>query len=138
MSRIWGERPSHYWVGGVENNRSVSGGSPFIPALQADYKHEFGAGTLSVGAKLTYRQNDVYHEFYELSSGDWVYSDNMSKDMLHTEFVPAAYAMFSSRISKKFTYKVGLRGEFSTVTLNSKHDAIDECNNSFFLAPSLS
>ena len=138
VSKIWGERPSHYFIGGVENNRSVSGGSPFIPSLQADYKHKLNAGTLSAGVKLTYRQNDVYHEFYELAGDKWIYSDAMSKDMLHTELVPAAYAMFSSRIGKKFTYKVGLRGEFSTVTLNSTLDNIDEHNNSFFIAPSLS
>lgn len=138
VSKIWGERPSHYFIGGVENNRSVSGGSPFIPSLQADYKHKLNAGTLSAGVKLTYRQNDVYHEFYELAGDKWIYSDAMSKDMLHTELVPAAYAMFASRIGKKFTYKVGLRGEFSTVTLNSTLDNIDEHNNSFFIAPSLS
>ena len=138
VSKIWGERPSHYFVGGVENNRSVSGGSPFIPSLQADYKHKFGVGTLSAGAKLTYRQNDVYHEFYEFADGEWIYSEAMSKDMLHTELTPAAYAMFASRIGKKFSYKVGLRGEFSTVTLNSKHEAINERENDFFVAPSLS
>ena len=138
VSKIWGERPSHYWVGGVENNRSVSGGSPFIPTLQADYKHKLSRGTLSAGAKLTSRQNDVYHKFYTLSDGEWSYSDTMSKDMLHTELVPAAYAMFASRIGKHFSYKMGLRGEFSTVTIYSKHDAIDERDNSFFLAPSLS
>lgn len=138
VSKIWGERPSHYFVGGVENNRSVSGGSPFIPSLQADYKHKFGVGTLSAGAKLTYRQNDVYHEFYEFADGEWIYSEAMSKDMLHTELTPAAYAMFASRIGNKFSYKVGLRGEFSTVTLNSKHEAINERENDFFVAPSLS
>lgn len=138
VSKIWGERPSHYWVNGIENNRSVSGGSPFIPTIQADYKHKFKAGTLATGAKLIYRRNDVYHEFYQLSGNEWMYSDEMSKDMLHTELVPAAYATFASRIGKKFSYKVGLRGEFSTVTLHSNHDAIEERNNSFFFAPSLS
>ena len=138
VSKIWGERPSHYWVNGIENNRSVSGGSPFIPTIQADYKHKFKAGTLATGAKLTYRRNDVYHEFYQLSGNEWMYSDEMSKDMLHTELVPAAYATFASRIGKKFSYKVGLRSEFSTVTLHSNHDAIEERNNSFFFAPSLS
>ncbi len=138
VSKIWGERPSHYWENGIENNRSVSGGSPFIPALQADYKHKFKTGTLATGAKLTYRRNDVYHEFYQLSQNKWIYSDEMSKDMLHTELVPAIYATFASRIGKKFSYKVGLRGEFSTVTLHSNHDAIDERNNGFFFAPSLS
>ena len=138
VSKIWGERPSHYWVNGIENNRSVSGGSPFIPTIQADYKHKFKAGTLATGAKLTYRRNDVYHELYQLSGNEWMYSDEMSKDMLHTELVPAAYATFASRIGKKFSYKVGLRSEFSTVTLHSNHDAIEERNNSFFFAPSLS
>ena len=138
VSKIWGERPSHYFVGGVENNRSVSGGSPFVPSLQADYKRSFSEGTFSAGAKFTYRQNDVYHEFYEFSGGEWVYSNAMSKDMLHTELVPAVYAMFASYIGKKFVYKFGLRGEFSAITLSSIHDNIDEYNNDFFLAPSLS
>ena len=46
--------------------------------------------------------------------------------------------MFASRIGKNFTYKAGVRGEFSSVKLNSQREAIDECNESFFLAPSLS
>ena len=138
VSKIWGERPSYYSLGGEMINRSVSGGSPLIPALQADYKHKFKAGTLSAGAKLTYRYNTIYHQFYEMSGEDWAYSEAMSNDLLHTELVPAAYAMFASRIGKKFIYKVGLRGEFSTTTLNSKHDAISERENDFFVAPSLS
>lgn len=138
VSKIRGRRPSYYSVGGVQNNRSVSGGSPFIPAMQADYKHKFKLGTLSAGAKLTYRSNDIYHEFYEMSDNGWIYSEIMSNDLLHTELVPAAYVMFASRIGKTFTYKAGLRGEYSSVTLNSRHDAIDERKDSFFLAPSLS
>lgn len=138
VSKIRGRRPSYYSVGGVQNNRSVSGGSPFIPAMQADYKHKFKFGTLSAGAKLTYRSNDIYHEFYEMSDNGWIYSETMSNDLLHTELVPAAYVMFASRIGKTFTYKAGLRGEYSSVTLNSRHDAIDERKDSFFLAPSLS
>ncbi len=138
VSKIWGHRPSYYSLGGEMVNRSNSGGSPFISSLQADYKHKFRAGTLSAGAKLTYRSNDIYHEFYELSADGWAYSEAMSNDLLHTELVPAAYAMFASRIGKKFSYKAGLRGEFSTVTLDSYREAIAERNNSFFLAPTLS
>lgn len=138
VSKVRGRRPSYYSVEGMECNRSVSGGSPFIPALQADYKHKFKVGTLSAGAKLTYRQNDIYHKFYELTNGEWLYSETMSNDLMHTEFVPAAYAMFASKIGKNFSYKVGLRGEFSTVTLHSAHDIIDEQESDFFLAPSLS
>ena len=73
-----------------------------------------------------------------MENGNWTLSDYFSNDLLHTELIPAAYAMYASRINKKWSYKVGLRGEFSTVTLNSSHENINERNNSFFLAPSIS
>lgn len=139
VSKIWGHRPSYYSVDGVPSNHSVSGGSPFISALQADYKYKFKTGTLSAGVKLTYRSNDIYHRFYSLAQdGEWMYADGQSNDLFHAELVPAVYAMYSSPLGKKLTYKVGLRGEWSMVTLNSVHDAIDDCENSIFLAPSLS
>ena len=59
ISKIWGHRPSYYFHEGKEVNWSNSGGSPFITALQGDYKHKYKAGTLSAGAKVTYRSNDI-------------------------------------------------------------------------------
>ncbi|MBR5803643.1 MAG: TonB-dependent receptor [Bacteroidaceae bacterium] len=138
ISKIWGERPSYYSLGGEQINRSVSGGNPHISMLQADYKYKFKTGTFTAGAKFTHRKNHIYHQFYTMNDGQWIYEDVMSNDLLHTEIVPALYAMFSSRIGNKFTYKIGLREEFSTVTLNSEHKSVDTQNNSFFLAPSLS
>ena len=138
VSKIWGHRPSYYFVEGEKTNYSNSGGSPFITSVQADYKQKFKVGTFSAGAKLTYRRNDIYHEFYALNGEASEYSEELSNDLVHTELVPAVYAMFASRIGKKFTYKAGLRGEMSTVTLNSQHDAVSQVNNSFFLAPSAS
>ena len=138
ISKIWGHRPSSYYIDGNMTSRSNSGGSPFISSLQADYKYKSKAGMISAGAKLTYRRNDIFHQFYNLTGDEWVYSDALSNDLIHSELVPAAYAMFSSRIGKKFTYKAGLRGEMSWVTLDSSHDNVNKGNASFFLAPSLS
>lgn len=138
ISKIWGHRPSYYFLEGNEVNRSDSGGSPFITALQGDYTHKYKAGTLSAGAKLTYRSNDIYHRFYSVENGEWIYSESFSNDLLHTELVPAAYLMYASAIGKRFSYKAGLRGEFSTVTLSSTHERLEARNNTFFLAPSLS
>lgn len=138
ISKIWGHRPSYYFLEGNEVNRSNSGGSPFITALQGDYAHKYKAGTLSAGAKITYRSNDIYHQFYSMENGEWTYSDSFSSDLLHSELVPAAYVMFASKIGKEFSYKTGLRGEFSTVTLSSTHENLQARNNNFFLAPSLS
>ena len=138
ISKIWGHRPSYYFNEGKEVNRSNSGGSPFISALQGDYTHKFDAGVLSAGVKVTYRSNDIYHQFYSMDEGEWEYSESFSNDLLHTELVPAAYMMFASKIGKKFSYKAGIRGEFSTVTLSSTHENLQNRKNGFFLAPSLS
>lgn len=134
VSKIWGHRPSYYFLEGEQVAFSESGGSPFITSLQADFKQKFKEGMLTAGAKLTYRSNDIYHKFFE--GGE--YSDAFSNDLLHTELIPAAYVLFSSKIGKMFTYKAGFRGEFSTVTLTSSHENLNVRNNDFFASPSLS
>ena len=138
VSKIWGKRPSYYYVSDELLNYSNSGGSPFISNFQTDYKQKLNIGTLSAGAKVTYRSNDIYHEFYSWENEEWIYSQSFSNDLLHTELIPAAYVMFSSKNIGKFNYKLGLRGEYSIVTLDSKHENIDTRNDDIFIAPSFS
>ena len=138
VSKIWGKRPSYYYVGDDLMNYSNSGGSPFISNFQTDFKQKLNKGTLSAGAKVTYRSNEIYHEFYSWENEEWIYSQSFSNDLLHTELIPAAYVMFSSKSIGKFNYKLGLRGEYSIVTLNSKHENIDTRSDDIFIAPSLS
>ncbi len=138
VSKIWGRRPSYYYVGNELMNYSNSGGSPFISNFQTDYKRKVSKGTLSAGAKLTYRSNDIYHEFFSMENEEWIYSETFSNDLFHTELIPAAYVMFASKNIGKFSYKAGLRGEYSIVTLNSKHENLDTSNDDIFIAPSLS
>lgn len=138
VSKIWGRRPSYYYVENELLNYSNSGGSPFISNFQTDFKQKLSRGTLSAGAKVTYRSNDIYHEFFDLENGNWIYSESFSNDLLHTELIPAAYVMFSSKNIGKFSYKAGLRGEYSIVTLDSNHENIDTKKDDIFIAPSLS
>ena len=138
VSKIWGKRPSYYYVSDELQNSSNSGGSPFISNFQTDFKQKLSRGSLSAGAKVTCRRNDIYHEFFDLENGNWIYSESFSNDLLHTELIPAAYVMFSSRNIGKFSYKAGLRGEYSIVTLDSKHGNIDTKKDDIFIAPSLS
>ncbi len=138
VSKIWGRRPSYYHVGDILQNYSNSGGSPFITNFQADYKQKLDKGSLSAGLKITYRSNDIYHDFYSWENGEWIYSQSFSNDLLHTEMIPAAYIMFSSKNIGKFSFKVGLRGEYSIVTLNSRHENIKSEDDDIFVAPSLS
>ena len=95
VSKIWGRRPSYYYVGEELMNYSNSGGSPFITNFQTDYKKKISGGTLSAGAKLTYRSNDIDHEFFAMENEEWIYSESFSSDLFHTELIPAAAGISS-------------------------------------------
>lgn len=138
ISKIWGHRPSYYYLNGEKTGYSNSGGSPFIANAQVDYKHKFNAGTLSAGAKLTYRHNEIFHDFYQADGEGWTNSFELSNDLDHTYLLPSAYVMFGSRIGKKFTYKAGIRTEVSCLSMSSVHNGVTEKVVTPFLLPSLS
>ena len=98
VSKIWGHRPSYYYLDETMVNRSNSGGSPLITTFQADYKQKLPKGTLTTGGKMTFRRNDIYHRFYSISDGVEKYSELLSNDLLHTELIPAAYVTYASKI----------------------------------------
>lgn len=138
ISKTWGHRPSYYYQNDVKTGYSNSGGSPFIANAQVDYKHKFNSGTLSAGAKLTYRHNEISHEFYQAEGESWTNSYELSNDLNHTVRLPSAYVMFGSRIGQNFTYKAGVRTEISILSLSSVHnDFAADIVTPFFL-PSLS
>ena len=138
ISKTWGHRPSYYYQNDVKTGYSNSGGSPFIANAQVDYKYKFNVGTLSAGAKLTYRHNEIFHEFYQADGEGWTNSYELSNDLDHTVRLPSAYVMFGSRIGQNFTYKAGVRTEISILSLSSVHnDFAADIVTPFFL-PSLS
>lgn len=59
-----------------------------------------------------------------------------SNDLRHREYIPAAYAMYSSKWNK-LTYKAGLRFEYSRTLLQNDKDQLDEASNSYFVAPNM-
>ena len=138
ISKIWGHRPSYYYLNDQKTGYSNSGGSPFIANAQVDYKHKFNVGTLSAGAKLTYRHNEIFHEFYQADGEEWTNSYELSNDLNHTVRLPSAYVMFGSRIGKNFTYKVGVRTEVSILSLSSRHNEFAADIVTPFFLPSLS
>ena len=143
LSAINGHRPSYYYESaGVATSfqqvqRSKSGGRPRIAAFQIDYMTSLGKGKLETGMKMTYRNNNIDHKMYEYDapSDSWLLSIPLSNNLRHREYIPAAYAMFSSKFSDKLSYKAGLRLEYSRVTLQSDKDHLDEASNCFFVAP---
>lgn len=138
ISKIWGHRPSHYYLEGQEIGKSKSGGSPFISSVQSDFKLKIPTGTIESGLKMSYRRNDISHKYYEHNGEDWLISQQQSNDLLHQEYIPAIYALFSSNTENRFTYKAGVRAEYSIVKLHSNKEALDDTNNDLFIAPTLS
>ncbi|MBQ0080844.1 MAG: TonB-dependent receptor [Alistipes sp.] len=136
VSKIWGHRPSLYFLEGQQVGVSDSGGSPFITSLQADFEFKYEPGTLEFGAKLTFRRNNQYSRFYTKDEDEWVISSRLSSELLHKELVPALYASFLSKRYGRFSFKAGLRTEFSVTKLHSSQASIDKKKYDFFLAPS--
>ena len=140
VSSITGHRPSFYYEGGKMVQKSQSGGHPFIAALQADFLTMLGKGKFETGVKMTYRQNNIDHKMYEWDEAthEWVLSIPLSNDLTHREYIPAAYAMYSGKLSENLSYKAGVRLEYSYVTLHSEKEKLDDHSDCWFLAPSLS
>lgn len=139
VSKIKGDRPSFYYENQELVQKSVSGGSPFIAALQGDYMEKIGKGKLETGVKMMVRQNNINHKFYEFDSisRQWIYSQYFSNDLRHREYIPAAYAMYSTKLTEKLSFKAGLRYEYSVTTLHSDKEQLDTLNRNAFLSPNL-
>lgn len=139
LSAINGHRPSYYYEANKMVQRSESGGHPRIATWQLDYMTMLGKGKLETGVKMTYRQNNIDHKMYEWNEATdtWQLSVPLSNDLRHREYIPAAYIMYSSKLSQQLTMKVGLRFEYSRTTLKNDKDALDEASNCYFVAPNL-
>lgn len=139
VSKIWGHRPSYYFLEGDSVSKSVSGGSPLLTSAQTDWSIIEKYGFWNAGVKFSYRQNDIYHNFFVRDSLGWDYSHQFSNDLMHREYVPAAYVQFTSTEWRdRFTWSAGLRAEYSRTHLHSEKEVLDEWSQHFFLGPSLS
>ena len=138
VSKIWGHRPSYYFLEGDSVSQSVSGGSPLLTSAQTDWRIMRKYGTWETGAKFSYRQNNIYHNFYDCDSSGWHSSERFSSDLQHREYIPAAYMQFTSSDWKKFSMSAGLRLEYSLVQLHSDKEDLDRTIHHFFVGQSLS
>ena len=139
LSAINGHRPSYYYEADQMVQRSKSGGHPRIVSGQLDYMTTIGKGKLETGIKMTYRHNNIDHKMYEFDdvSQSWQLSVPLSNDLRHREYIPAAYIMYSAKVNDKFTYKAGLRFEYSHVTLANDKDHLDDASNCYFVSPNI-
>ena len=106
-------------------------------AATVDWSHHFNAGnTLSIGAKYARNEMDNSTLYDYLQGVDWNPIDALSNVNSFTENISAVYGMFSSRI-QKFSYSLGLRGEYTDASpYTNKTDKIEK-QDYFKLFPSI-
>jgi hypothetical protein len=96
--------------------------------LQIDYVHPFGKeGKVEIGAKTATRiiENDFLLEQQD-NDENWLILPAFNNNLIYTEKIHAAYGIVSNKI-KKFSYQLGVRGEYSDIT--TELTETEEINN---------
>lgn len=139
VSQTKGRRPFFYYEDGQFIQQSLSKGKPLNASLQADYFFKRPKGNIEAGVKISYRSNNIDYNFYDYNFGSeqWIHSAVLSNDLEHKEYIPAVYALYSSNAEKKFSYKIGLRSEYSTANLSSTKEKLDYQRTNLFFSPSV-
>ncbi len=140
FSRTKGERPGEYYEDGVLVQKSQGGGYPTNYSFQSDYSNKInGVGVAEAGLKYFSRGNTFRTETYQydILSQSWVYNPFLSSDLTHDEDILAGYLNFSSVSNKKFSYKLGLRAEYSTSFFKIIENPEEIYTSKLFLAPSV-
>lgn len=89
--------------------------------LQADYVHPFGKegspreGKLEAGIRNTLRDITNDYKVTELNEQEWQSLPGLDNNFVYDENIYAAYLITSNKF-RKFSYQLGLRGEYSDVT----------------------
>ena len=134
---------NHYVTAGVTSEKLRQTDITFNREMlegSLTYKHIFEPNKREVSTSaMTYRQNNIDHKMYEWNEATdtWQLSIPLSNDLRHREYIPAAYIMYSSKLSQQLTMKAGLRFEYSRTTLRNDKDHLDEAANCYFVAPNL-
>lgn len=89
--------------------------------FQTDYVHPIKEGKFETGLKSTLREvtNPFAVEQFDDVNLQWNILPDFNNDMVYNEDIYAAYMMFGNKI-KKFSYQLGVRGEYSDVKTELK------------------
>ncbi|MCB0845818.1 MAG: TonB-dependent receptor [Bacteroidetes bacterium] len=107
--------------------------------LQANYEHPIGEdGKFEAGYRTGLRTigNDYLVEEYNYELDSWGTLENLSNDFSYEEAIHALYSTFGNKISK-FSYQIGLRGEYTQINTLLKNTNERNDRNYLNVFPSL-
>lgn len=107
--------------------------------FQSDYVHPFGEKSkLETGVKSNSRFiNGVYSFRYLDNTNQWLPVSGKDNNVNYKDVISAAYGEYSGEY-KNFSYKGGLRGEYSYIKFDIQNETQKYDNNYFDLFPSIS
>ena len=90
------------------------GGQNYV--FQTDYVHPIKNGKVEFGLKHTIKKidDDYAVEQFNSTTNEWEYIPGFVNLVLYEENVSAGYLMFGNKV-KKFSYQLGVRGEYTGV-----------------------
>lgn len=101
---------------------------------QVDYEHPFSEDTkLEAGLRSTVRNIKNAYLVENWETTEWATLDSLSNTLHYSEIIHAAYATYGSKY-KDFSYQLGLRAEYSdiTVELEGANEPISKKYINFF------
>ena len=106
--------------------------------FQADYVHPFSEKTkLETGIKSNGRLINGVYSFRSFQNNQWLTVPGKDNDVNYKDLISAAYGEYSGEY-KDFSYKGGLRGEYTYINFDLQRETQKFDNNYFDLFPSIS
>lgn len=107
--------------------------------FQSDYVHPISKDSkLEAGLKFNYKNilSDQNYNLFDYNTNTWIPEISKNNNSDYKDYIPAAYLIFSNKY-KNFSYKAGIRAEYTSVKFNVVQNANDYSSNYFSLFPSL-
>lgn len=108
--------------------------------FQADYVHPFGEkAKLETGIKSNGRLINGVYSFrnFDIQNNQWVPVPGKDNDVNYKDLISAVYGEYSGEY-RDFSYKGGLRGEYTYINFDLQRETQKFDNNYFDLFPSIS
>ncbi len=117
--------------------KSLTTNDGFNLTLQADYNLPLSkSAKLEMGYKNFTKKNEMQFEFDNQINNLWIYDSTRSNNFNYNENTNAAYAIFIDNFFR-FSYHIGLRAEYTTLSSNQITTNQTKDTNYLYLFPSI-
>ncbi|WP_026308606.1 TonB-dependent receptor domain-containing protein [Spirosoma spitsbergense] len=120
----------------IGDQRATNDQNNRVAVLQTDYVEPLKEKQkLEAGLKYTYRRLGANYVFENRQDDEWILNTAISNNFIYNERTSAAYANYGNEL-KKFSYQVGLRTEYTTISTDQRTTGQQNNQQYIYLFPS--